>query len=359
MGEAVFYKTAPKHDGNESERIRVLYLPETSVRLKGLEGFTRYSVRIIAYNTAGLGPSSSIATGRTLPAAPSAPSFIHFADVLTSSLNVSWGEPAQPNGLLEGYHVLYHPITPVPEVNKAVIVDVKKSSPRWIRFTGLTPRVSYSFRVKGMTFTYGPEVSGNVTMAPAEGAPGPPGRPMVVQNGADLQLQWSRGSSGHSHITGYVIEARPAEGGEWDLLVSGIERQATGHTIRSNLLHAGVAYILRVSATNRVGVGSPSPPSRLFTAQSAVAFYDEWWFLVVVALSGLLLILLLIFVLIVRGQSQHKRQGSSGVIVLLERRSSPLSEVFCTLEQVLLKDLSVFGYIQCSLYPYKSLSPCH
>uniref|UniRef100_UPI00358E061C protein sidekick-1-like n=1 Tax=Myxine glutinosa TaxID=7769 RepID=UPI00358E061C len=128
QGYKVFYKTAPKHDGNESERIRVLYLPETSVRLKGLEGFTRYSVRIIAYNTAGQGPSSSIATGRTLPAAPSAPSFIHFADVLTSSLNVSWGEPAQPNGLLEGYHVLYHPITPVPgEIAMKVLL---RSPPR-------------------------------------------------------------------------------------------------------------------------------------------------------------------------------------------------------------------------------------
>ena len=35
-----------------------------------------------------------------------------------------------------------------------------------------------------------------------------------------------------------------------------------------------------------------------------------------------------------------------GVIVLLERKSSPQSEVFCTLKQVL-KDLPVFGCIHC------------
>ena len=46
-----------------------------------------------------------------------------------------------------------------------------------------------------------------------------------------------------------------------------------------------------------------------------------------------------------------------GVIVLLERKSSSQSQVFCTLKQVLLKDLPVFGSIHCSLYLYKSPSP--
>ena len=47
-----------------------------------------------------------------------------------------------------------------------------------------------------------------------------------------------------------------------------------------------------------------------------------------------------------------------GVIVLLERKSSLQSNVFCTLKQVLLKDLPVFGSFHCSLYPYKFPSPC-
>ena len=47
-----------------------------------------------------------------------------------------------------------------------------------------------------------------------------------------------------------------------------------------------------------------------------------------------------------------------GVIVLLEHKSSLQSEVFCFLQQVLLKDLPVFGSIHCSLHLYKSPSPC-
>ena len=47
-----------------------------------------------------------------------------------------------------------------------------------------------------------------------------------------------------------------------------------------------------------------------------------------------------------------------GVIVLLEHKYSLQYKIFCTLKQVFIKDLPVFGSIHCSLYPYKSTSPC-
>lgn len=45
--------------------------------------------------------------------APSAPSFIHFSELTTTSVNVSWGEPTFPNGIIEGYRLVYEPCTPV------------------------------------------------------------------------------------------------------------------------------------------------------------------------------------------------------------------------------------------------------
>lgn len=47
------------------------------------------------------------------PLAPSAPSFIHFSELTTTSVNVSWGEPKQANGIIEGYRLVYEPCTPV------------------------------------------------------------------------------------------------------------------------------------------------------------------------------------------------------------------------------------------------------
>lgn len=47
------------------------------------------------------------------PAAPSAPSSVKFSELTTTSVNVSWEAPRFPNGVLEGYRLVYEPCTPV------------------------------------------------------------------------------------------------------------------------------------------------------------------------------------------------------------------------------------------------------
>lgn len=49
----------------------------------------------------------------SLTKAPSAPSYVHFSELTTTSVNVSWGEPKQANGIIEGYRLVYEPCTPV------------------------------------------------------------------------------------------------------------------------------------------------------------------------------------------------------------------------------------------------------
>jgi hypothetical protein len=46
-------------------------------------------------------------------AAPSAPSSVKFSELTTTSVNVSWEAPRFPNGILEGYRLVYEPCTPV------------------------------------------------------------------------------------------------------------------------------------------------------------------------------------------------------------------------------------------------------
>lgn len=53
-----------------------------------------------------------IGVSASLPA-PSAPSFLAFSEITCSTLNVSWGEPAAANGILQGYRVIYEPLSPV------------------------------------------------------------------------------------------------------------------------------------------------------------------------------------------------------------------------------------------------------
>lgn len=58
-------------------------------------------------------PSASANARVFCPAAPGAPGFLAFSEVTSTTLNVSWGEPAAANGILQGYRVVYEPLAPV------------------------------------------------------------------------------------------------------------------------------------------------------------------------------------------------------------------------------------------------------
>nr|XP_030143151.3 protein sidekick-2 isoform X1 [Taeniopygia guttata] len=303
---------------NGSSRVKTLFLPETGVKLKNLTGYTSYWVSVAAFNAAGDGPRSAPVKARTQQAAPSAPGSIRFSELTTTSVNVSWEPPALPNGLLEGYRLVYEPCTPVDAsvpagVSKIVTVDVKGNSPLWMKVKDLAEGVTYRFRIRAKTFAYGPDVEANITTGPGEGAPGPPGEPFISRYGSAITIHWSSGDPGQGPITRYVIEARPSDEGLWDILIKDIPKEVTSYTFSMDILKQGVSYDFRVIAVNDYGYGTPSTPSPSVSAQKTNPFYEEWWFLVVIALVGLIFILLLVFVLIIRGQSKkYSKKSDSG-----------------------------------------------
>ncbi|KAI4533947.1 hypothetical protein MG293_016966 [Ovis ammon polii] len=302
QGYKIYFWEAQRR--NLTERVKTLFLAENSVKLKNLTGYTTYMVSVAAFNAAGDGPRSTPTRGQTQQAAPSAPSSVRFSELTTTSVNVSWGAPEFPNGVLEGYRLVYEPCTPVDGVSKIVTVDVKGSSPLWLKVKDLAEGMTYRFRIRAKTFTYGPEIEANVTTGPGEGAPGPPGVPIIVRYSSAIAIHWSSGDPGKGPITRYVLEARPSDEGLWDILIKDIPKEVTSYTFSMDILKPGVSYDFRVIAVNDYGFGTPSSPSQSVPAQKANPFYEEWWFLVVIALVGLIFILLLVFVLIIRGQSK-------------------------------------------------------
>uniref|UniRef100_A0A8C6T0U0 Sidekick cell adhesion molecule 2b n=1 Tax=Neogobius melanostomus TaxID=47308 RepID=A0A8C6T0U0_9GOBI len=317
---------------NETERLRTLFMPEGGVKLKNLTGYTTYMISVAPFNAAGDGPRSAPTRGRTQQAAPSAPSFIHFSELTTTSVNVSWGEPTFPNGIIEGYRLIYEPSTPIEGICSSdtshTVLDVKGTGPLWLKLRDLAEGATYNFRIRAKTFIYGPEVEANITTGPGEGAPGPPGEPYITRHGSALTIQWSSGDPGRAPITRYVIEARPSDEGLWDILIKDIPREATSHTFNMDILKQGVSYDFRVIGVNDYGYGSPSLPSPSISAQKVPPFYEEWWFLVVVALVGLIFILLLVFILIIRGQSKkYAKKSESGERAPLDEGRFPALEL--------------------------------
>ncbi|XP_036967875.1 protein sidekick-1-like isoform X3 [Acanthopagrus latus] len=344
---------------NQTEKVKVIFVPDTRVHLTNLTSYTPYLVTLTAFNTAGDGPPSDPRGARTLQSAPSQPSYLSFSEVSGGSVNVSWGAPLTPNGQLEGYRVIYQPTAAVQGVSKVVTVDVRGSWQRWLKARDLIKGVTYTFSVQALTVSYGPAIQANITAQPVQGITqssqreaqgrqaaglesgyrnspkastscqtdtgsgnnrrpnktGAPGSPMdmsITKTTSALTIHWSEGDIGAAPVTGYVIEARPSDEGVWDSFIRLISPSSRSVTVPLERLRSGISYEFRVIAVNRYGYGQPSTPSAALAALSERPFYEEWWFLLVMALVGLILILVLVFALLLHGHSTKYKACSTG-----------------------------------------------
>ncbi|XP_060911472.1 protein sidekick-1-like isoform X1 [Labrus mixtus] len=297
---------------NQSEKVKVIFVPDTRVHLTNLTSYTPYLVTLTAFNTAGDGPPSDPRGARTMQSAPNQPSFLSFSEVTGVSVNVSWGAPLTPNGQLEGYRVNYQPTAPVQGVSKVVTVDVRGSWQRWLKVRDLIKGTTYTFSVQALTVSYGPPIQANLTAQPVQGSPGSPMEMSITKTSSELTLHWTEGDMGAAQITGYVVEARPSDEGVWDSFIRLLPPGSRSVSVPLERLRSGISYEFRVIAVNRYGYGQPSTPSTALAALSERPFYEEWWFLLVMALVGLILILVLVFMLLLHGHStKYKACGTA------------------------------------------------
>uniref|UniRef100_A0A8C4ZYE7 Sidekick cell adhesion molecule 1 n=1 Tax=Gadus morhua TaxID=8049 RepID=A0A8C4ZYE7_GADMO len=298
---------------NETDKVTVVFVPDTSARLANLTSYTHYMLTLTAFNTAGDGPPSEPRGARTQQsAAPSPPAFLNFSEVSGNSLNVSWGAPASPNGQLEGYKVVYQPTTPVQGVSKVVTVEVKGSWQRWLKVQDLTRGVTYAFSVQARTVALGPPLQANISAQPLQGTPGSPMGMSITKSSSSLALHWTEGEAGVGPISGYVVEARPSDEGVWDSFIRLLPPSSRSASVPMERLRSGISYEFRVIAINRYGYGEPSSPSTALAALTERPFYEEWWFLLVMALISLILILVLVFTLLLHGHGTKYKACSTG-----------------------------------------------
>uniref|UniRef100_A0A3Q1GEZ4 Sidekick cell adhesion molecule 1b n=1 Tax=Acanthochromis polyacanthus TaxID=80966 RepID=A0A3Q1GEZ4_9TELE len=261
---------------NQTEKVKVIFVPDTRVHLTNLTSYTPYLVTLTAFNTAGDGPPSDPRGARTL-------------------------QSAAPLRLLAAIGV-----------SKVVTVDVKGSWQRWLKVRDLIKGATYSFSVQALTVSYGPPIQANVTAQPVKGSPGSPMEMTISKTSSELTLHWSDGDIGAAPVTGYVIEARPSDEGMWDSFIRTLPPSSRSVSVPLERLRSGISYEFRVIAVNRFGYGQPSTPSAALAALSERPFYEEWWFLLVMALVGLILILVLVFTLLLHGHSSKYKACGTG-----------------------------------------------
>ena len=152
-------------------------------------------------------------------------------------------------------------------VSEHVVWYTESTATPWIRFEASSPvspaTVSgltgqrYSFRVCAVD-PAGNRCTGitTVTRPDVDYTPPPPRFPLATPVDMGVLLSWSAPSSNPgSAIVDYVVEYRAGTQGSWTPFADGTST-ATSATVTG--LTNGVAYQLRVSAVNAMGVGAPS-----------------------------------------------------------------------------------------------------
>lgn len=99
-------------------------------------------------------------------------------------------------------------------------VDVKGNSPLWLKVKDLAEGMTYRFRIRAKTFTYGPEIEANVTTGPGEG------------RGA-----WGRHGAAAVRTLGSAPQVGKGHGGPWESL----EVQRPGSQVPGKALTPGRA----------------------------------------------------------------------------------------------------------------------
>ncbi|XP_040926318.1 protein tyrosine phosphatase receptor type Fa isoform X3 [Betta splendens] len=121
----------------------------TRYSIGGLSPFSEYEFRVMAVNSVGPGPSSSIVETRTSEQAPTSPPLHVQARMLSSStMLVQWEPPEEPNGQIRGYRVYYsmQHDDPLSAWDKHNTDDSQLTT-----ISGLITDITYSVRVLAFT----------------------------------------------------------------------------------------------------------------------------------------------------------------------------------------------------------------
>ncbi|TGZ63952.1 hypothetical protein CRM22_006631 [Opisthorchis felineus] len=192
------------------------------------------------------------------PSAPQGP--LEVSNIKADSCALSWGPPTDNGGSPVSHYVIERQN---PATGDWISVSKFVRSPEY-DVLGLEEGQKHNFRVRAAN-EFGlsepleldrPFISENPKIPPEA-----PGVPEVADVDSDtVTLEWTKPrNDGGGRINGYMVEVRPASGGDWEKAQTGPVKGTSATVIG---LKKGEKYMFRVSAKNDAGIGEPSRPTR-------------------------------------------------------------------------------------------------
>ncbi|MCJ8734568.1 hypothetical protein PDJAM_G00236890 [Pangasius djambal] len=170
--------------GDPEAQAQVVDVKNTHAELTNLYPYCDYEMRVCSYNPQGDGDYSDIVQCQTLEDVPSEPGRLAFNVIGPTVTQLSWAEPAEPNGVITEYEVVYTPINedskPIGPDKKVKIDNPKK---RMLLIENLQPSQTYRYKVRASNKVgWGPYRDATINLATQ------PHRPMSIPIIPDIPI---------------------------------------------------------------------------------------------------------------------------------------------------------------------------
>jgi titin len=222
--------------------------PSTSHIISRLKPGTDYQVRVAAVTRSGTS-AYSYSRFTTLATLPSAATGLTASNVTGSGFTVGWNNPVTNGGsAITDYTV---------EVNGGGYnwTSQSASNGTTMNLIGMKPGTKYSVRVKALNGVGFSKASKTMVVTTPAQLPSAVNPTLRSSTATSASLAWAAPANGGSKITDYLAEYSTDGGETWKTVPKNVS-SSTNLTLKG--LKPATTYLVRISAKNILGYGSPS-----------------------------------------------------------------------------------------------------
>uniref|UniRef100_A0A8C4NZD0 Integrin beta n=1 Tax=Dicentrarchus labrax TaxID=13489 RepID=A0A8C4NZD0_DICLA len=276
-GNPMGYKVKYWIYGDPEKDAQVLDVKTPQAELTNLYPYCDYEMRVCGYNAMGDGYNTDVVTCQTLEDVPGEPGRLAFNVISPTVTQVSWGEPAETNGNITAYEVIYTPIDdeqkPVGSAKKVKIDNPKK---RMLLIENLQNAQTYQYKVRAKNSVgWGPFRDATINLASQ------PARPLSIPIIPDIPIVDAEAGDEYDSYLMYSNEVLKSPAGSKTPSVSGDGGYPDCDRITTTYLYISNSIVTLVSLYHpsdaRLSPGVPDTPSRLvFSALGPTALKVSW-----------------------------------------------------------------------------------
>ncbi|XP_042363419.1 integrin beta-4 isoform X2 [Plectropomus leopardus] len=250
-GSPMGYKVKYWIYGDPEKDAQVLDVKTPQAELTNLYPYCDYEMRVCGYNAIGDGYDTDVVTCQTLEDVPGEPGRLAFNVISPTVTQLSWAEPAETNGNITAYEVVYTPIDddmkPVGAAKKVKIDNPKK---RMLLIENLQNAQTYQYKVRAMNSVgWGPYRDATINLASQ------PARPLSIPIIPDIPIVDAEAGDEYDSYLMYSNEVLKSPAGSKTPSVSGDDYTMNGKWDQNFLFPGG--------STTRNLSASSSPMSTL------------------------------------------------------------------------------------------------